>query len=223
MKRIALVAVPLATLLLSSCAWHFAPQKSDLQMAEQAAKVAGEDEVQKRQAPRDLVPGKAVLAANVGKAKPVVIVPSAGIAAPVIAPMPVSQPAAPAEASKQVLGKSTPDLLATVTPLASEPAPEPVARPSVTKDDVADAVPVNGTAIHLASYREIGAAKRGWQILNHSYHALQPLRPLYVAVEIPGKGHMLRLYGTGATTTSLKTICNELHAEGAYCSANIAF
>jgi hypothetical protein len=89
--------------------------------------------------------------------------------------------------------------------------------------DINTTVPVNGTAIHLASYREIGSAKRGWQILSKSYKELVPLKPLYVAVDLPGKGHILRLYGTGSDATSLKTICSEMHEDGAYCASNIAF
>jgi hypothetical protein len=219
MSRIALVALPMAMLLLSSCAWHFVPQKSDLQMATEAAKIAGEDDVLKSKAPQDLVPSKAVLPTNAGKSKP------AAIAAPVAAPVLITTAAQPAPQQavedQRVAEASASTLLASVQPLASEPAVQ--TKPVKVKADVAGTVPANGTAIHLASYREIGSAQRGWQILSHSYHALQPLRPLYVAVEIPGKGHMLRLYGTGAATASLKSICDELHAEGAYCAANIAF
>ena len=121
------------------------------------------------------------------------------------APVTIDTAAKPTEGDQT----SLPAMLASVTPMASEPTDKPkIMGPEV---DVAIEVPTNGTAIHLASYREIGSAKRGWRKLTHSYQALQPLKPLYVSVEIPGKGHMLRLYGTGTTTASLKTICHERH------------
>lgn len=223
MNRSAVVILSFSALLLTSCSWTFAAKKSDLQMAAQAAKIAGEDELAKRGAPQDLVPAKPtkIVKAQPAAPKPAVIV---GTALTTVAPV-VAATAAPVAKKAPDLDQSASSsalpVLAAVTPLASDPAPHPL-QPEQNAG-VETSVPVNGTAIHLASYREVASAQRGWHILTKSYHALLPLRPLYVSVDIPGKGHMLRLYGTGAPTNDLKTICNELKAEGAYCAANIAF
>lgn len=221
MNRSAMVVLPLSALLLTACSWTFASKKADLQMAEQAAKIAGEDELAKRGAPQDLVPVKPT---GVAKTKPTVIKPIV-VGSSVAPAMPAATVAAPSakkapDAEQPAVAIAAP-VLSAVKPLASDPAP--VSQPPAQKADVATVVPVNGTAIHLASYREVGSAQRGWRILTKSYHALLPLKPLYVSVDIPGKGRMLRLYGTGAEADVLKTICNQLKAEGAYCAANIAF
>jgi hypothetical protein len=247
MKRIITAMLPATMLLLASCSWMYPAQKSELGMARQAADIAGADDVTGHADPIELVPAKtkpsAQSAAPATASKPVVIlpaaapvtipanattvssqaaVPNAPVDAAVIKPAVMPEPQAPA-------GHAANAAEGAVMALAQPLAAGPVAAPAATSADVdntprvGNKVPANGTAIHLASYREIGSAKRGWQILSKSYKELIPLKPLYVAVDIPGKGHMLRLYGTGTDAASLKTICSEMQAEGAYCAANIAF
>jgi hypothetical protein len=221
MRRLALATLPVAALLLTSCSWTFSPEKSDLQMAAQAAKVAGEDDATQRTAPLDLM-AAGTLARS--RTKPKVVMP-APVAAKV-SPTTTALSSTPMVQNKPATMEiTTATVLAMAKPLASGPAAAPT-MPIVTPalaGDIDTKVPVNGTAIHLASYREIGSAKRGWQILSKNYKELVPLKPLYVAVDLPGKGHILRLYGTNADKASLKTICTEMHAEGAYCATNIAF
>jgi hypothetical protein len=81
-------------------------------------------------------------------------------------------------------------------------------------------VPAPGTAMHLASYKGQSAAKRGWKILLGEYDELDPLSPLYVSVDVPGKGSVIRLYATGATPAEISHICAALRAKKAYCALN---
>ncbi len=82
------------------------------------------------------------------------------------------------------------------------------------------ALPAKGTAMHLASYKGMSAAKRGWKILLGEYDELDPLSPLYATVDVPGKGPMIRLYATGATPAEITRICAALRAKNAYCALN---
>lgn len=81
-------------------------------------------------------------------------------------------------------------------------------------------VPAPGTAMHLASYKGQSAAKRGWKILLGEYDELDPLSPLYVTVDVPGKGSVIRLYATGAAPAEISRICAALKAKKAYCALN---
>lgn len=81
-------------------------------------------------------------------------------------------------------------------------------------------VPAPGTAMHLASYKGQSAAKRGWKILLGEYDELDPLSPLYVTVDVPGKGSVIRLYATGAAPAEISRICAALKARKVYCALN---
>ena len=74
--------------------------------------------------------------------------------------------------------------------------------------------------MHLASYKGESAAKRGWKILLGEYDELDPLSPLYVTVDVPGKGNVVRLYATGAAPAEIDRICAELRAKKVYCALN---
>jgi len=244
MKRIIIATLPGTMLLLASCSWMYPTPKSDLRMAMQAATIAGVDDVTARTDPIELVPANAKSsthsAAITTGTKPLIILPSVKsvtlpATTPAIAPqnVAVQDTVAKAPAEGTPAGEAThigaDTALAIVQPLAAGPVAEPTTASAdidaadIGTTNIGTKVPANGTAIHLASYREIGSAKRGWQILSSSYKELVPLKPLYVAVDVPGKGHVLRLYGTGTDAAALKTICTEMHAQGAYCAANIAF
>jgi hypothetical protein len=79
-------------------------------------------------------------------------------------------------------------------------------------------LPASGTAIHLASYKGISAAKRGWKILIGQNDELDPLSPLFVSLKIAGKGDIIRLYATGADEGELRGICAALTARQLYCT-----
>ena len=107
-----------------------------------------------------------------------------------------------------------------LAPAMPEPAtPEPAAAPAAAPAETAlgSSLPAKGTAIHLASYSGISAAKRGWKTLLGEFDALDPLSPLYVEIDVPEKGRMIRLYATGADTSGLSAACATLTAKGAYC------
>jgi hypothetical protein len=139
------------------------------------------------------------------------------------------KPAKPAQpAAKQpetTLPESTlqaPLVLAPAQPVPASPEPAVTRQPApapATNVAAAEgsALPAAGAAIHLASYSGISAAKRGWKTLLGEFDALDPLSPLYVNVDVPGKGAMIRLYATGGDAASLKQACNALTAKGAYC------
>ncbi|WP_374367017.1 hypothetical protein [Dongia sp.] len=144
---------------------------------------------------------------------------------------PAQKPAAPAAKQPEptlqaplVLAPAQP-VPATPEPVSPMPvSPEPVAAkpaaPAPAKNVAAaegSALPAPGAAIHLASYSGISAAKRGWKTLLGEFDALDPLSPLYVNVDVPGKGAMIRLYATGGDAAALKQACGALAAKGAYC------
>ncbi|MET1029183.1 MAG: hypothetical protein ABWY00_18580 [Dongiaceae bacterium] len=105
-------------------------------------------------------------------------------------------------------------------PLIEGPTPAAPA-PAVTAPAIPTAaMPAAGTAIHLASYLDVAAAQRGWEILAASHADLAGLTPLYVPVDLPGKGHFLRLYATGANPATLGDLCRRLQASGAYCAVS---
>jgi len=96
--------------------------------------------------------------------------------------------------------------------------PEPTAKASAKA--ASGKLPAQGTAMHLASYKGERAAKRGWKILLGEYDELDPLSPLYVTVDVPGKGEMIRLYATGAEPAEIAKICAALKAKKVYCALN---
>jgi hypothetical protein len=104
-------------------------------------------------------------------------------------------------------------VLQSMTSLASAELPQ-------SQVKVEGNVPKPGTAIHLASYKGLKAAKRGWKILLGDNDELDPLSPLYASVEIAGKGKMIRLYATGEEPEDLSRICRALVVKGTYCALN---
>jgi len=220
MRRTVSAALPLTLLLLAACSDQPVTPKADLRQAADAAKIAGEAESKQKYAPLQLGPSKQPA---IGKtaAAPARLQPTANAsqAAHSAAASTTAQPViAQSATTRPTIAQS-----AITQPIAAGPAPSPGSVPSAQPVKAVDKTPVNGTAIHLASYREITSAQRGWQILSKNYRELAPLQPLYVAVDVPGKGHVLRLYGTGADSRTLKEICREMQAAGAYCADNIAF
>lgn len=83
-----------------------------------------------------------------------------------------------------------------------------------------DELPAAGTAIHLASYKGESAAKRGWKILLGEHDELDLLSPLYVRVDVPDQGEMIRLYAIGAEPVEIAKICTALKAKNIYCELN---
>jgi hypothetical protein len=103
------------------------------------------------------------------------------------------------------------------TPTGAAESAQPVAKPAAA---AGAGIPAPGSAMHLASYKGQSAAKRGWKILLGEYDELDPLSPLYVTVDVPGKGEMVRLYASGAEPAEIKRICAALQAKKVYCALN---
>lgn len=120
------------------------------------------------------------------------------------------------EAKKPEATKTAP------APMAEGPVEASAAEPAAKTSAKAGSgkLPAAGTAMHLASYKGESAAKRGWKILLGEYDELDPLSPLYVTVDVPGKGEMIRLYATGAEPAEINKICAALKAKKVYCALN---
>jgi hypothetical protein len=137
--------------------------------------------------------------------------------------VPVAKPAAPETAPKKHdVKKAEATAKAAPTPMAEGPVeasqPEPTAKSNAKTASAK--LPARGTAMHLASYKGERAAKRGWKILLGEYDELDPLSPLYVSVNVPGKGEMIRLYATGVEPAEIAKICAALKAKKIYCALN---
>lgn len=136
-----------------------------------------------------------------------------------LAPAMPALPAPPAEPAASKSADPTLNAPLILAPAMPEPAPEPApaAKPAATVAETDGGPPAAGTAIHLASYSGISAAKRGWKTLLGEFDALDPLSPVYVEIDVPEKGRMIRLYATGGDAAGLKGACDALVAKGAYC------
>lgn len=150
-----------------------------------------------------------VAAPTLPAAEPGTMTPPQPIAetTPVPAPSPTAQPTLLAP----LILAPEPPVAATASESVAAPAPAPTAAV------VSSTLPAAGSAIHLASYAGIGAAKRGWKILLGEFDVLDPMSPLYVNVDVPGKGPVVRLYATGGDRTQLEGVCAALKARAAYC------
>jgi hypothetical protein len=138
------------------------------------------------------------------------------VEAPVAQAAPVEAAPKKHEAKKAEAAKTAP------MPMAEGPVEAAPAEPMAKTDAKAahGNLPAAGTAMHLASYKGQKAAKRGWKILLGEYDELDPLSPLYVSVDVPGKGEMIRLYATGAEPAEIAKICAALKAKKVYCALN---
>ncbi|WP_374655827.1 hypothetical protein [Dongia sp.] len=127
--------------------------------------------------------------------------------------------AAPVELAPKVEPAPKAEVLA---PIPEGPVAETHAEPAAKAHSAGAPanLPAPGTALHLASYKGQSAAKRGWKILLGEYDELDPLSPLYVTVDVPGKGEVIRLYATGAEPAEIGRICAALKAKKVYCALN---
>ena len=76
--------------------------------------------------------------------------------------------------------------------------------------------------IHLASYRDSDAARRGWLALRRKYNPLfDGLHPEIQRVELKGKGTYYRLYAAALPSRSVaQDICEQLKKRGGWCAVN---
>jgi hypothetical protein len=145
------------------------------------------------------------------------LAPALEAALPEPAPAKEVAKTAPVELTPKLAPMPVPEGPVPEGPAPAGPVAAKTATPSVTPTGGAK-IPAPGTALHLASYKGESAAKRGWKILLGEYDELDPLSPLYVAVDVPGKGSIIRLYATGADEAGLSKICTALKAKKVYCA-----
>src|SRR6185369_7100264 len=117
----ALLATAATGLLAAACSWSFSPQKSDLKMASQAAKIAGVDDAANRHAPLILVPQKPATTRQPAGV-PVVKAPSTTAAVPVAKPAPSASAAAQTMAPLMAGPATTPRITTTKKTITGEKA-----------------------------------------------------------------------------------------------------
>lgn len=78
----------------------------------------------------------------------------------------------------------------------------------------------SGVLIHLASYRQIATAERGWRELSSQFgDILEGLGPVIREIDIDGKGIYQRLFaGPLNDEAEARDRCRRLQARGAYCA-----
>lgn len=100
--------------------------------------------------------------------------------------------------------------------------PDPAASPSppvaATAAPVVEPVAPKRFGLHLASYRKQANAERGWTILTNQAPELAALSPLILPVDLPEKGHFLRLFAVGPQREALIRLCRQLQARDMDCT-----
>lgn len=104
------------------------------------------------------------------------------------------------------------------TPLTAPAAmPEttaaPAAMPETTapaKETVVQSMPTDHRTIYLASYRTEKRALKGFHELQGKSQGLKDAQPVYKTVDIPHKGHFVRLFADVNTPAMADQTCNDL-------------
>lgn len=101
-------------------------------------------------------------------------------------------------------------------PVARQAAPQPQASTAAFQTSNS----ASGINVHLASYRQVETAERGWRELSTQYgDILSGLSPVIVAADVAGKGTFQRLLaGSISSDADARDICRRLQARGAYCA-----
>lgn len=74
-------------------------------------------------------------------------------------------------------------------------------------------------ALHLASCLTPEAAAEQWRVLREDLPELRGLEGRYAAVEVPGRGRMIRVYAVGLDAPRLAKICAALQKREQFCKA----
>ena len=123
-----------------------------------------------------------------------------------------SIPAPAAATTSSVPAVSAPAVTTPTIPVA-KPALKPLAARPAAEHDV---------LVHLASYRDLDAARRGWLALRKRYDPLfDGLDPEIQRVELTGKGIYFRLYAVSLPSASVaQEFCRQLKERGGWCSVS---
>ena len=76
--------------------------------------------------------------------------------------------------------------------------------------------PRKPVALHLSSEISPEAAKMEWRRLKREFSMLKQLSPKYHSLDVPGKGHFVRVYAIGEGGKA-RRICKALKKKGQYC------
>ncbi len=149
--------------------------------------------------------------AKAATARPVV--PSLQMPVPVAETLPPKPDLRPAPAPVAVTVPPPP--LPIESP-AVPPAPLPALPEPADADDVTDAA-LQG--VHLASYRNLVNARRGWdQLFHRNGDLLEGLRADIRRVEVDNRGTYYRLYAGPVDTADAGELCEKLRARGVFCT-----
>lgn len=97
---------------------------------------------------------------------------------------------------------------------AAEEATPPT--PPAAPRQIASAAPQQG--VHLASYRDLSNARRGWeQLARRNSDLLGALRADIRRIEVPEKGIFYRLYAAPVGVADAGALCGKLRNRGVYC------
>jgi len=94
---------------------------------------------------------------------------------------------------------------------------EPAAAEPAAKEMAKEAGPAK--LVYLASYGSEATAQRGWKTLAAKSPLLAGLQPATTSVDIPGKGHFIRLFAKAEDAPQAAKLCAELKGEIADCGA----
>ncbi len=176
----------------------------------------GQGEVPQQLTNAQAISSQAVAAAQ-PKASPVIVNPGERAAPPpLIMDGPTDTPVpstGSASGQRAVLPSSVAQAVSTL-----EPAPStlPMLVPEGSK-----AGPVQGVAVHLASYKSEAGAVNGWSVLEKANPGLlSGMRAEIRRVNLGSKGVFYRLYGTGISdSTTAGNLCAQFQRRGQYCKA----
>ena len=102
-------------------------------------------------------------------------------------------------------------------------APEPPAPPVIQTEPVAPPAPpppMLHFAGHIASFKAMAEAERGWAALARRHSVLQGLTPRYVEVDLGGsRGKVVRvLLGGFVDRDGARAYCFDMRREGLFCA-----
>ncbi len=90
------------------------------------------------------------------------------------------------------------------------------AAPAAQAQEARAAVTGPKTMAHLASYRGLEAAERGWRVMTELYSSVLYFQPELRIVDLDGKGQWFRLYAEGDQAL-MRLLCDSLTARKLYC------
>jgi hypothetical protein len=103
-------------------------------------------------------------------------------------------------------------------PTPAAPPTEEVPAATATPAETPAAAPAPSHEAHLASYRRMADAERGWKVLTDAYSSVLYFHPAIREVDLPGKnmGHFFRLFAAG-DQEMMTSLCKSMHEKKLYC------